>query len=187
MNNNDTADTAEKRDGVDLRGAAKKARKTARRSAGASGLESPSPFIKEGLTSLDRLCAWLSPGDHKVSVANVRKELIAKGIDLSRGVSVHEATPHVVDMLLKTLYTSTLDIKRDKARAAAAAADTAEIELEELKGNLVSRDAVRRLMEDAIATYREKIRFLDGLTLEQRVAVCEQLVNLQIDQAERQP
>ena len=184
MKQDDVADTPEKRAGEAVAKPPKKRRKYAPRPALAEVLATAARNIPEGKTSLEKLCGWLSPGDHKLSVTAVRIELMAKGFDLADGIAPLDAVPHVVDMLLKTLFTSTLDIKRDKARAAAAAADTAEIELEKLKGNLVSRDEVRRVMENAVVTFRGKIRFLDGLALEQKKAVCEQLANLRLEDDE---
>lgn len=184
MKQDNVADDSEKRDGGANTKPPKKRRKYDRRPALVEVLATAARSIPEGKTSLERLCGWLSPGDHKLSVTATRIELMAKGFDLADGIAPLDAVPHVVDMLLKTLYTSTLDIKRDKARAAAAAADTAEIELEKLKGNLVSRDEVRRVMENAVVTFREKVRFMDGLNLEQKKSVCDLLANLRLEDDE---
>ena len=91
---------------------------------------------------------------------------------MADGISPLEAVPLITGRLLEQLAHSGLDIRRDKARALAAAADTAEIQLGKLLASLVSRGAVRCVMENAVATYNGEIHGMAGLTADQRKVVC---------------
>jgi len=186
MDNDDVAEPQEKRAGGARRKPSKKRAETDRSEVVTTGLPTAGRNTN-GKVSLDRIVAWIcSASDHKIAYSTARVACVGRGMSIEGGLTIAEAVPVVADMLLKQLYTSTLDIKRDKARAAAAAADTAEIQLEQLKGHLVSRDEMRRVVENAVVTFREKVRGLEDLSLEQRKAVCDLLVNLKLDdEAER--
>lgn len=137
--------------------------------------------LGKGRLSINRLVAWLGRSGHTFVPDTLRAHLVSRGFDLGKGVDPLQAAPCAMEILASRLAQINLDIDRDKARAAAAAADTAEIELEKLKGNLVSRDEIRRVVENMVVTYREKVRGMDDLSLEQRKAVCEALVNFKLD------
>lgn len=102
-------------------------------------------------------------------------------MDLADGIEPMRAIPIIADMLLRRLHDMPPDLQRDKARTAAAAAETAEIELGALLAGLVNRDEMRRVMKMAVATYQAQLLTVPGLTPEQRKAVCELLVNLKLD------
>lgn len=80
--------------------------------------------------------------------------------------------------------TEASEATKDDNRKKKSEADLAELKLGRESGALVEVDEMKRLLTSAIVRYREKIRQLPGLTLEQKKDVMEQLATLTLEEVE---
>lgn len=134
--------------------------------------------------SLNSFVQWLGSKGGLSTYTGIRTALMnAEIYSEGEGIPIDDAVPVVFAAYFGEEAKQKLDIERDKARKAAADADTAEINLASLQESLVSRAEMQRAVENMLVTFREKVRAMTDLTLDQRKAVCDALAKLNLDEA----
>jgi len=132
--------------------------------------------------SADKLSAWL-----QIPLTTIRGILAPLGIAAKDGYDTREAVKAMVNHYRTVSEKSSRVTQDARARQQEADAARSELALAQELGRLIDRDEARRLFEQVIVSYREEVRNLGGLTLEQKKAVLEKLAKLVLPAKEEQP
>ncbi len=125
---------------------------------------------------------WLQQAGIDLTETTIRKILTEAGEDLRPGISIDRA-PSIIIGYYKGMSEKTSRQKdEDIARRAKSEADLAELKLGQEIGEVVLISDVKQQLAAMVVAFREKIRLLSGLTMEQRKAVMDELVALKLEQ-----
>lgn len=110
-----------------------------------------------------------------VSEPTLYRILVGAGLDGSKGFEIIGAAKLAVTHFREKAEANARVGDEAATRKKVADADHAEMDFMVAARKLMSIDEGRRWMESVFVTAREKIRMLDGLTSDQKNAVCELL------------
>lgn len=88
------------------------------------------------------------------------------------GFSLHDSARAVMNHYKAQAETESTQATKDKNAILAMQREQQAISLANEQGKLLPKDAMRRMIEGLFVSMREEIRKMDGLTLDQKKAVC---------------
>ncbi|MAR56943.1 MAG: hypothetical protein CMM93_07145 [Rickettsiales bacterium] len=89
----------------------------------------------------------------------------------ARGQSNTYDTEHVIDWMIKRASDTDSEMERARIRLTSAQADKTELEVEELRGNLITLDNMKGLWANVLATFRSRILSIPNRLTPQLAAV----------------
>lgn len=115
-----------------------------------------------------KLAQWLG-----VNGSSLRAILGPLEISTKEGYDFMAAVPAVLNHFRAIAEKTSKETAASTARQKEAEAGSAELDFAVKLGKLVSRDEMRRLLEQLIVSYRESVRAISWLTLEQKKTICD--------------
>ena len=124
----------------------------------------------------------------EMPASTVREIIVVKGKMEGRGgIELGVALPLIIRHYRDQAEAAARDEKSDRARMTKANADEAELDLGKKLGTLVPKARMEQIILNGLTVARENIRRMTGLTMEQKLAVCEIIASVTLEEPTDEP